>query len=60
METGEGVWTLVKELNTFKSIVGRNFPVVLSFMNKKRQSAVSKLSPDEVVHLLAPALISDK
>ncbi|PWK14884.1 DUF6687 family protein [Tumebacillus permanentifrigoris] len=46
LETADGEWMLVKELSPFSSIKGRNFPVVLSF-----------LQPSQLpVHLVASML----
>lgn len=55
-ETGDGEWTLVKELSPFSTIKGRNFPVVVSFV-KDEQPARSQLAPEQVAELLAKAFV---
>lgn len=61
IESGPGNWTLVKHLTPFKTIKGRNFPVILSFMNEKsRKPGVSKLTPEAVNQIIAPVFINTK
>lgn len=55
-EKGEGSWVLTRELSPFESIVGRSFPVVLSFMDDQRDNpapAPSQIPPQDVAELLA-------
>lgn len=54
-ETAPGGWATARHLQPFKTIPGRNFPVVLSFVGKDEQPAPSALSPADVTAVLAPA-----
>jgi hypothetical protein len=53
-ESADGQWMLARELSPFGTVVGRNFPIVLSFM-RANQPAVSALSPTFVANTLANA-----
>ncbi|MGZ4163583.1 MAG: DUF6687 family protein, partial [Tumebacillaceae bacterium] len=52
-EQGAGTWTLATELSPFNSIKGRNFPVVLSFVDADGMPMQSKHAPQDVAERLA-------
>ncbi|MDP5273877.1 DUF6687 family protein [Chengkuizengella axinellae] len=54
LEKGAGQWILAKQLSPFQSIEGRDFPVILSFLNEDKPS-VSSISPSEVISKLSKA-----
>ncbi|MBN6189165.1 hypothetical protein JQN58_20130 [Aneurinibacillus sp. BA2021] len=56
-ETAEGIWTLAQQLSPFTSVAGRNFPVILSFLDSKNEPAVSRLAPERVASLLAASFL---
>ena len=51
---GRGRWSLARRLSPFAALPGRNFPVVLGFMEDDR-SIPSAQTPDDVLGVLAPA-----
>jgi hypothetical protein len=53
-ETAPGRWVLVEQLSPFSAVPGRNFPVILSFLDETGRPAPSHLLPAEVISLLAP------
>ncbi|MCF6093007.1 hypothetical protein L1765_03230 [Microaerobacter geothermalis] len=53
MDEGNGMWTIAKELSPFSSIKGRNFPVILSYIDGDQHPVISKIPPTEVAALLA-------
>ena len=54
LETADGRWTLARKLTPFATLVGRGFPVVLSFLRGK-SPAPSALRPEDIVSRLASA-----
>ncbi|WP_132945622.1 DUF6687 family protein [Tumebacillus sp. BK434] len=54
-EQAAGTWTLAKELSPFSTIPGRNYPVVLSFLNTASQPHPSSLTPQQVLAELLAA-----
>jgi hypothetical protein len=54
-ETADGEWTVADRLLPFKTIPGRNFPVVLSYLGRDARPAPSRLPPADVAATLAPA-----
>jgi hypothetical protein len=54
-EEARGHWTVVDRLLPFKTLPGRNFPVVVSFLEDGECPATSSLEPARVAALLAPA-----
>lgn len=54
-ERNPGSWVLATELTPFQSLPGRNFPVVLSFMDGHGHPAVSSIAPGVVAKVLLPA-----
>ena len=55
MERSRGDWSVVERLLPFKTLPGRNFPVVVSFLEDEEHPAVSALPPETVAAALAPA-----
>lgn len=56
-ERAPGTWQLVDELTPFKSLQGRDYPVILSFLEAQGRPAPSALPPDEVATRLARAFL---
>jgi hypothetical protein len=46
-ETATGRWTLAAEMSPFRSLAGRNFPIVLSFLAGERPALSAQ--PPEIV-----------
>lgn len=55
LERADGQWTLAQQVTPFRSLHGRGFPVMLSFLTDARPAA-SSLAPALVVEHLARAL----
>lgn len=53
LETNFGIWVLAEELTPFSSIKGRNFPVVLSFLDSDSKPTQSSLKPELVAKMLS-------
>jgi hypothetical protein len=56
-ERGPGTWQLATELSPFATIPGRNYPVILSFVDAAGRPTTSTLPPDEVAARLAAAFV---
>src|SRR5262245_50943234 len=54
-ERGPGKWVLATELSPFATIPGRNYPVVLSFVDEAGRPSTSTLPPEDVARRLAAA-----
>ncbi|NDI34433.1 DUF6687 family protein [Chengkuizengella sediminis] len=54
LEKAKGQWILAKQLSPFQSIKGRDFPVILSFLDEDKP-AVSSISPKDVSSKLSKA-----
>lgn len=54
---GAGVWTIAETLLPFRSLPGRNFPVVVSFLAGGGRPAESGLDPAAVAAVLARAFV---
>ena len=55
IEEARGEWTVVDRLLPFKTLPGRNYPVVVSFLEDGDHPGASSLAPDAVAEILAPA-----
>jgi hypothetical protein len=55
-ETGAGVWTMARELSPFSTIQGRNYPVILSYLDGDNRPAPSRLLPEVVAEILAEVI----
>jgi len=51
IDTGAGHWLVAEEFNAFKTIPGKKFPVLMSYINNK-QALPSKLNPAVVIEKL--------
>jgi hypothetical protein len=58
-ERNAGSWVLATDLTPFQSLPGRNFPIVLSFMDEHRHPGVSSIVPSVVADVLLPALTAN-
>jgi hypothetical protein len=54
-ERGPGRWELGEVLTPFRSLAGRNYPVIVSCLDTDRRPCPSGLPPAEVAAILAPA-----
>jgi hypothetical protein len=54
-ERNPGGWMLAETLNPFKGLPGRNYPVILAFLNDQQQPTPSSQSPARVAATLATA-----
>lgn len=54
-EANPGTWTIVDGLSPFASLKGRNYPVVLSFLDEQQQPAPSSQAPEAVASRLSGA-----
>jgi len=54
-EGGPGRWRIAEEVTPFSTLVGRGFPVVLSFLDTHDRPARSQLQPAKVGAILAAA-----
>jgi hypothetical protein len=59
LEKNPGVWQSAEELPPFKSVLGRAFPVVASFLSEDDEAAESSLKPDVVAEILLRAFTYD-
>lgn len=59
-ERGDGVWQSADEMTAFSSVLGRDFPVVASFVGEDDRPALSSLPPETVAKLLCLAFTWDQ
>ncbi len=57
LERNFGIWTLAKELTPFSSVKGRNFPVILSFLDSDFKPTQSSLEPKLVGKMLSEVFL---